>query len=209
MSFNLLRRALDAEMRKATSDGVAIKSKMRERDPISEEDEALLWEKGILGCNSAKSFFRTIYFYTGKLFGLRSTEHRNLRYSNFSIDSESVTYDESVSKTYHGGLRDLKYKPRLVKHVCCAGKDVGHNRCIVKCYSSYASKIQEIACKVKAFQSKVDEKLIRDRAGHRSNALFSYEKSSLAQQMNVSNTLAPPDYGLVQVLISAKVKEPL
>ena len=152
--LNLLRRALEAEMRKATSDGVAIKSKMRERDPISEEDEALLWEKGILGCNSAKSLFSTIYFYNGKLFVLRSTEHRNLRYSNFSIDSESVTYDESVSKTYHGGLKDLKYKPRVVKHVCCAGKDVGHNRCIIKCYSIYMSKIQEIACKVEAFYFK-------------------------------------------------------
>lgn len=106
---------------------------MKERDPISEEDEALLWEKGILGCNSVKSLFRTIYFYNGKLFGLRSKEHRNLRYSNFSIDLESVTYDESVSKTYHGGLEDLRYKPRVVKHGCCAGKDIGHNRCIVKC----------------------------------------------------------------------------
>ena len=115
----------DAEMRKATSDGVAIKSKMRERDPMSEEDEAPLWEKRIFGCNSAKSLFRTIYFYNGKLFGLRSTEHRNLRYSNFSIVSESVSYDESVSKTYHGGLKDLKYKPRVVKHVCSAEKDVG------------------------------------------------------------------------------------
>ena len=51
-----------------------------------------------------------------------------------------------------------------------------------------------VACATRLFQSKVDEKLIRDGTGHRSNALFSYEKSSLAQQMNVRNTLAPPDY---------------
>lgn len=138
-------------MRKATSDGVSINSKMKERDPISEEDEALLWEKGILGCNSAKSLFRTIYFYNGKLFELRSKEQRNLRYSNFSIDSESATYGESVSKTYHGGSKDLKYKPRVVKHVCCVGKDIDHNRCIVKCCSIYMSKIKEIACNVEAF----------------------------------------------------------
>ena len=51
-----------------------------------------------------------------------------------------------------------------------------------------------ITCATRLFQSKVDEKLIRDRTGHRSNVLFSYKKSSLAQQMNVTNTLAPPDY---------------
>lgn len=79
-----------------------------------------------MGCHSANSLLTTIYFYNGKLFGIRSKEHRNLRYSNFRIDTESVTYDESVSKTYHGGLKDLKYKPRVVKHVCCAGKDFSH-----------------------------------------------------------------------------------
>ena len=52
-----------------------------------------------------------------------------------------------------------------------------------------------VTCATRLFQSKVDEKLIRDRTGHRSNALLlSYKKSSLAQQMNVNNTLAPPDY---------------
>ena len=42
------------------------------------------------------------------------------------------------------------------------------------------------------FQNQVEEKLIRDRTGHRSNALFKYEKSSVQQQMMVSNLLGPP-----------------
>ena len=232
-------------MRKATLDGVAIKSKMKDRDEISEEDEVALWEKGLLGSHSAKSLFRTIYFYNGKLFGLRSKEHRNLRYSNFRVDSQSVTYDESVSKTYHGGLKDLKYKPRVVKHVCCAGKEINHEPCIVNCYAIYMEKIKELAAHVEAFyfkpnvnsevlnfcqipvgintlnkvlpdlcseaglerktshclrvtcasrlfQNRVDEKLIRDRTGHRSNALLSYEKSNSEQEMNVCKVLGPP-----------------
>ena len=133
---------MDVQKRKATLDGVDIKSKMEDRDEISEEDEVALWKKGLLGCHSAKSLFRTIYFYNGKLFGLRSKEHRNLRYSNFRVDSQSVTYDKSLSKTYHGGLKDLKYKPRIVKHVCCAGKDINHQACIVNCYAIYMEKIQ-------------------------------------------------------------------
>ena len=35
-----------------------------------------------------------------------------------------------MSKTYHGGLLDLKYAPRVVKHVC---HEVGqkHDPCLV------------------------------------------------------------------------------
>ena len=77
-------------MRKATLDGVGIKSKMEDRDGVSEEDEVALWKKWLLGCHSAKSLFRTIYFYNGKFFGLRSKEHRNLRYSNFRVNSNQL-----------------------------------------------------------------------------------------------------------------------
>ena len=72
--LNQFRQVSDAEMQKATSDVVSIKCKIKQRDPISEEDEAFLREKGIFGCNSAKSLLRTIYFYNGKLFGLHSKE---------------------------------------------------------------------------------------------------------------------------------------
>ncbi|XP_031573097.1 zinc finger MYM-type protein 4-like [Actinia tenebrosa] len=243
--LNIFRRALDAEMRQATQHGVGIQSKMAEREEITEEDEAAFWKMGLLGCHSANSLLKTIYFYNGKLFGLRSNEHRNLRCSNFRIDSESVTYDESVSKTYHGGLKDLKYKPRVVKHVCCAGKDANHQPCLVNCFATYMEKIKHLAknidafyfkpnantqdntfcrspvgintlnkilpnlceeagmerktshclritCASRLFQNQVDEKLIRDRTGHRSNALLKYEKSSLQQETVVSNLLGPP-----------------
>ena len=71
---------------------------------------------------------------------MRSKEHRDLRLCNFRIDSKSVTYDESVSKNYHGGLKDLKYNPRVVRHVYCTRNNVNHARCIVKCYAKYMEK---------------------------------------------------------------------
>ena len=219
-------RALDAEMRQATQEGAGVQSKMEERKEITEEDEARFWNMGLMGCQSSWSLLRTIYFYNGKLFGLRSKDHRNLRCYNLRIDSESVTYDESVSKTYHGGLKDLKYKPRVIKHVCCAGKDPNHQPCIVNCFATYIEKVKHLAtdkeafyfkpnpnpqvftfcnspvginklnkilpdlceeaglerktshslritCATRLFQNQVEEKLIRDRTGHRSNALFS------------------------------------
>ena len=48
-----------------------------------------------------------------------------------------------------------------------------------------------IACATKLFNSAVEEKLIRERTGHRSNALLTYEKPSLEQSAKVSNLLGP------------------
>ena len=49
-----------------------------------------------------------------------------------------------------------------------------------------------MTCASRLFQNQVEEKLIRDRTGHRSNALLSYEKSSLEQEINASKVLEPP-----------------
>jgi integrase len=216
-------------MRQATHVGVGKESKKEERHGITLEDEKIMWEKGSLGCLTAKCLLDTIYFYNGKLFGLRSNEHRNLRIHNFQIDFVSVTYDETVSKSYHGGLKDLKYAPRVVRHVCCDGKDLNHTPRIVNSYASYVEKMRKSTNQVQAFyfrphsnpevleyyaitlgintlnkilpdvcakaglprktshclrkttatrlfQTNVEEKLIRERTGHRSNALFNYEK---------------------------------
>ena len=43
------------------------------------------------------------------------------------------------------------------------------------------------------FQSEVEEKLIRERTGHRSNALLAYEKESSEQNRKVSKILGPPE----------------
>ena len=48
-------------MKVATSDGVCKTAKMVERTPIAEEDERILWEKGLLGDHTAKSLMNTIY----------------------------------------------------------------------------------------------------------------------------------------------------
>ena len=95
----MFRRVLDAEMKVACKAGVEKKNKKAEREAVTEEEEKIMWDKNLLGCQTAKSLVRTIYFYNGKLFGIRSKEHRHLRVHNFRIDCNSVTYDESFSKT--------------------------------------------------------------------------------------------------------------
>ena len=46
-----------------------------------------------------------------------------------------------------------------------------------------------VTCAGKLFTSGVEEKMIRERTGHRSNALFSYQKPSDHQISKVSNLL--------------------
>ena len=68
--FATFRKVLDPEMKDAT------KCQMDSREEITEDEEGILWEKGLLGGHSAESLMYTMYFYNGKLFGLRACEHK-------------------------------------------------------------------------------------------------------------------------------------
>ena len=239
--FATFRKVLDAEMKDATKCGIAQKCQMDSREEITEDEEGILWEKGLLGGHSAESLMYTIYFYNGKLFGLRACEHRLLRFCNICVKENLTIFDESLSITFHGGLKNLKKKPRLIKHKC---HEIGveHDRCLAALYSVYISKVQgfaesvesfyfrphrkgtfeyeksavglctlnkivpeklclkanlprktahclRITCATRLFQHNVEEKLARERTGHKSDALFSYQKPSEKQLDNVSNVL--------------------
>ena len=49
-----------------------------------------------------------------------------------------------------------------------------------------------VTCATMVFQNSVEEKLIRERTGHRSNALYKYEKPNVDQLRKVSEILGPP-----------------
>ena len=51
----------------------------------------------------------TIYFYNGKMFGLRGGEHWKMCVNNFSFGPNVINFEENVYKTFHGGITDLKY----------------------------------------------------------------------------------------------------
>ena len=124
------RKALDAEMRETNKMGIAQAKKKPERSGVTDEEELELWRQNLLGGQSAESLLNTLYFYNGKLFGLRPNEHRLLRISNIVLVNNLIIFDESLSKTFHGGLKDLKKQARYIKHIChqpiCAC-----NHCIV------------------------------------------------------------------------------
>ena len=100
-------------MKDATKCGIAVGSKKVEHKEITVEEETQLWKKGLLGTATAMTLLHTVYFYNGKIFGLRAGEHRLLRKCNIIIDENFIIFYESLSKTFHGGLKNLTKKTAL------------------------------------------------------------------------------------------------
>ena len=111
--FSIFRRVLDAEMKDGTRLEIGLVNKKEEKQPVNEEDEKTFWTMWLLGKNSAKSLLNVVYFYNGKLFGLRASEHRNICLNNFEIADNFIRFEENVCKTFHRGLLDLKCEPRV------------------------------------------------------------------------------------------------
>ena len=73
------RRVLNAEMKEATRMGATLKTKGDEKEAVNnEEEKELFWSKGLFGQSSARTLLNTVYFYNGKLFGLRASEYRGI-----------------------------------------------------------------------------------------------------------------------------------
>lgn len=241
-SFASLRRILDAEMKSVHSTGLT--NRKEEKEPVSLEEEEKMWQAGELGAKSARSLLNTLYFYNGKLFGIRSQEHRDLRLNYICLENgNTIVFRENCSKTFHGGISDMKKKGRVATHICHEVGKENHKRCLFDMYKRYFSLVSSLKSKNEAFyfqpfetkfafknmpigkhsldvilpnlcsaigtkrktshclrvtcvsnlfQASVEEKLIRGRSGHVSNALLGYEKTSQQQEIKVSNLLNPP-----------------
>lgn len=140
-------------MKNGVREGLHIKCKEEEKEFVSEQEEAVFWQKKLLGTTSAKSLLNTIYFYNGKVFGLRGGDHRNIVVNNFEIGPNFIKFEENASKTYHGGLCDLKYVPRVVKHVCHSIEEK-HEPCLVEIFRLYVGLVETHAKEVTAFYFK-------------------------------------------------------
>ena len=99
-------------------------SKRRQGEPLTLEEEVLLWKKGLLGSSNPQSLLDTMLFMNGIYFALRSgAEHRQLRYDPCQIELVErcgartyLKYTEDVSKNKPGGLKGRKIKPKVVLH---------------------------------------------------------------------------------------------
>ena len=88
----------------------------------------------------------------------------------------SIVFNESISKTSPGGLKDLKYIPRYVEHVCHQLSET-HEHCLVSLYKLYLSKVEKFAEEKEAFYFKP----------HQDKAMFPYENSVVGTNTLNSN----------------------
>ena len=114
--------------------------KSKQAEPLSIEEENLLWEQNLLGDHSPQALLDTMMLLCGKHFALRSDqEHRTLQISQFELvkpasEPPDIIYYENFSKTNSGGLSNRKVKPKQVIH---HSNMKTPSRCLVNLYQKY------------------------------------------------------------------------
>ncbi|CAG2235448.1 unnamed protein product [Mytilus edulis] len=136
-----LLRGMRSQDEKLTSDGYGIN--VKQADPISVEQEEILWDKSVFGNHSSESLLHTVFFYNCKYFGLRGRdEHRNLQISQIQLGEDDngnyIEFRGKDNKTYNGGLRHRYIAPKSVRQYL--EKDCQ----ILESYQIYMNTIYEI-----------------------------------------------------------------
>ena len=142
-SFAELRMTLDAEMKRLQRSGLG--SKKKKAEPITPEEEEIMWKKGILGESTPQALVDTMLYMNGLYFALKSgEEHRQLRFHQCQIqvierpgERAYLQYTEEISKNRPGGLKNRKLKPKTVVHYA---NERNPNRCFVRLFKLYKSK---------------------------------------------------------------------
>ena len=140
--FGNFRATLDAEMKQLHGSGLGANPKRAE--PITPEEEALLWSSGQFGTHNGTVILNTVYFYNCKVFGLRSfDEHRNLKCSQFTklLDEQKRVYMEYTdfgSKTNRGGLKHMKVENKTVRQY---ENPDDPDHCVVNIFQKYLCSI--------------------------------------------------------------------
>jgi len=124
-TFTEFRSILDARMKQLLSFGFGTTTKQAQ--PLTVEDELVLWEKGVFGDSNAESLQWTVFFYACKLFGLRGhNEHHALQCEQFEIGIDDkggkfLEFHGRNSKTYSGGLQQKELINKNIRHYCKEG----------------------------------------------------------------------------------------
>ena len=109
--FSDFRLTLDSEMKRLQRKGLG--SKRKQAEPLTEDEEEMLWKTGQLGDHTPQALVDTMLVMCGIYFALRSgQEHQVLRFNPPQIELIEkpgerlfLKYTEEVSKNNPGGLK--------------------------------------------------------------------------------------------------------
>ena len=138
--FPHFHSCLDAEMTRLQAAGLG--SEKRKAEPLTHEEEEILWTKGLLGSHNPQALVDTVLFMNGIYFALRSgDEHRQLRSKPCQIQvirepgkRPHLRYIEDISKNRPGGLKGRKLKSKVVQHY---DNPENPDRCFVRIFETY------------------------------------------------------------------------
>ena len=141
-AFADFRLCLDAEMKCLQGKGLG--SMARKAEPLTEEEEEILWKRRLLGRYTLQTLLDTMVFMNGVYFALRcGKEHRQLRAEPCLISLHErygggpyLKYREDISKNHSGGLKGRKCKPKIVQHHANTSNP---DRCFVMFFKLYQS----------------------------------------------------------------------
>ncbi|XP_061193639.1 uncharacterized protein LOC133201853 [Saccostrea echinata] len=120
--FHDFRKTLDARMKELASQGIGVS--IKQADPLTPEQEDVLWEKKLLGSHTSKSYINTVFYYNCKLFGLRGPdEHRKLEVCQIKCgDSDgNIEFCGRTSKNFSGGLHQRNILAKTIRHYSESG----------------------------------------------------------------------------------------
>ena len=141
--FDRSRKALDARMKQLTMQGVGTATKSSE--PLTAEQEILLWDKGVFSVHSAEGLINAVFWYNCKCFGLRGgDEHRTLVLEQYSIGLDSVgrylQFNRRSCKNVQGGLKQRNVQTKNLK--VYSKPELGE-RCVIDVFSTYMALIPQ------------------------------------------------------------------
>ena len=143
LDFVQTRQVLDARMKQLTTTGVgAVKKQVQ---PLTPEQEDLLWEQGIFSIETAQGLLNAVFWYNCKCFGLRGGDkHRSLQLDQYSLNHDEcgryLRFVGRSTKNYQGGLQHRKLHNKDLR--LYSNPELG-TRCVVDLFSEYLARIGE------------------------------------------------------------------
>ena len=130
--FANFKASLDSELKRLQSKGAG--SQKKQAEVLTEDEEELLWTKGLLGDASPQSLLDTVVFYNGLYFALRSgQEHRQLQSNPCQIQLIEKTGEKSYLKYTEDTLKKQARRNEGEEHK----QHENPRRCFVRLFKRY------------------------------------------------------------------------
>ena len=139
-TFRLFQQALEKRAKELLRDGIGVD--IQHKDPVTPDDEMILWESGTFNMHTALGLSCCAYFYNCKVFGLRAMDkHVDLKAEQFTLGVDDknrkfVQFQGRLAKNVTGDI-DSRGKPKKIRQY----SDPSNPRCIVGILQAYLNAI--------------------------------------------------------------------